>query len=155
MLALEFAASLEELSSRIIAELEAVPPDALNWRPPLPDTNTMYILAIHTAGAAEWWIVGAAAGKSVQRDRPAEFRSQGDLATVKAWYAEKLAAVREAAAGLSDADLSAKRSYTTARGHAEENTVVYCLLHAIEHAAEHLGHIQLTRQLWEQQEQGK
>ncbi len=155
MLALEFTASLEQLSNRILAELEAVPPEALNWRPPLPDTNTMYVLAIHTAAAAEWWIVGAAAGKPVQRDRPAEFQSSGDLATVKSWYAEKLAAVHQAAAELSDADLSAKRSYTTLRGSAEENTAAYCLLHAIEHAAEHLGHIQMTRQLWGQQEQGK
>ena len=155
MLALEFAASLEQLSNRIIAELEAVPPEALNWRPPFPDSNSMAVLAIHTAAAAEWWIVGAAAGKPVQRDRPAEFRSEGDLATVKTWYADKLAAVRQAAAELSDADLSATRSYTTLRGIAEENTAAYCLRHAIEHTAEHLGHIQITRQLWEQQEQGK
>ena len=155
MLALEFAASLEQLSHRIIAELEAVPPEALNWRPPFPDSNSMYVLAIHTAAATEWWVVGAAAGQPVQRDRPAEFRSEGSLAVVKTWYADKLAAVRQAADGLSDADLSAKRSYTTLRGSTEENTAAYCLLHALEHAAEHLGHIQITRQLWEQQEQGK
>ncbi|MFN8498298.1 MAG: DinB family protein [Anaerolineae bacterium] len=153
MLAQEFVSAVERLSRSILAEMEAVPPQALNWRPPFPDANTMYVLAIHTAAAAEWWIVGAAAGQPVTRDRPAEFRSEGDLAAVKAWYAEKLAAIRQAAAMLSDADLSVTRSYTTMTGRAEQNTAAYCLLHAIEHAAEHLGHIQMTRQLWE--EQGK
>ncbi|MFN8483565.1 MAG: DinB family protein [Anaerolineae bacterium] len=155
MLALEFVSAIERLSSSILAELEAVAPEALNWRPPFPDANSMYVLAVHTTGAAEWWIVGAAAGQPVRRDRPAEFRSGGDLASVKAWYTDKLAAIRQAAATVSDADLSATRSYTTMSGRAEENTAAYCFLHAIEHAAEHLGHIQITRQLWEQQQQGQ
>ena len=29
-------------------------------------------------------------------------------------------------------------------------TVVWCLAHALEHTALHLGHIQVTRQLWDQ-----
>ncbi|MFN8473479.1 MAG: DUF664 domain-containing protein [Anaerolineae bacterium] len=153
MLALEFASAVERLSNSILAELEAVAPEALNWCPPFPDSNSMYVLAIHTAAAAEWWIVSCAASQPVQRDRSAEFQSQGDLASVKAWYADKLAAVRQAAATVSDADLSVMRSYTRLTGRSETNTVAYCFLHAIEHAAEHLGHIQITRQLWE--EQGK
>jgi hypothetical protein len=31
--------------------------------------------------------------------------------------------------------------------------VGWALLHALEHTALHLGHIQITRQLWEQQKQ--
>ena len=32
-------------------------------------------------------------------------------------------------------------------------SVAWALLHALEHTAIHLGHIQITRQLWEQQKQ--
>jgi hypothetical protein len=31
------------------------------------------------------------------------------------------------------------------------NNIAWSLLHALEHTALHLGHMQLTRQLWEQQ----
>ena len=35
-------------------------------------------------------------------------------------------------------------------GNDREYTVAWALLHALEHATNHLGQIQITRQLWEQ-----
>ena len=37
---------------------------------------------------------------------------------------------------------------------AREFTVAWCLLHALEHSAVHLGHMQIVRQLWEMSDRG-
>lgn len=45
----------------------------LNWRPPAPETNSLYVLAVHSLGHLRQGIVGVLGGGSQERDRAAEF----------------------------------------------------------------------------------
>ena len=42
--------------------------------------------------------------------------------------------------------------FRASSGRAEVVSSAWALLHAVEHVREHMGHAQLTRQLWEQRE---
>lgn len=107
--------------------------------------------ATHTLGAGEFWTLVLVGGQALPRDRPAEFRAVGHgpdlIARFEGWIAalqalladlpaEALGPVPHPPAGrrlqaIGDAPLTGRD----------------CLLHAVEHTATHLGHIQLTRQL--------
>lgn len=145
----EIANVLEILIRDILAELSALPAEALNWQPPLPDANSLYVLATHTVGAGEWWVLHMACQQAMTRDRAAEFRSAGDLASLTRRYQAWLADSQTALASLPDAELNAKRHFQSSSGPLDWS-VAMCLLHAVDHTATHLGHIQITRQLWEQ-----
>ena len=90
-----------------------------------------------------------AVGDPVRRVRAQEFQTRG---VVGAEMLGRLDAVIDYARGalprLGLADLDTERQ--------DEDGTVSCgwvLLHALEHAWLHLGHVQLTCQLWRQQEQ--
>ena len=72
---------------------------------------------------------------------------------LKARLAQALADSHQAVAQLTLADLAEER--TSLRGDGAVYSVAWCLLHALEHVALHVGHMQLARQWWEQQQQNK
>src|SRR3954454_10337579 len=80
---------------RLVACLDGLSADDLNWRPPAPEANSLYALAVHTLGNAEENILETLAGQVVGRDREAEFTAQGASSEVVAarWRAlrERLA----------------------------------------------------------------
>jgi len=125
--------------------LADLPDEAVNWRPG-PEMNTIAVLVEHAWGSAQWWTAHAA-GHELQRDREAEFRVTRGVSELEELLAggqgrieEHLAAVDPGRYGERDA--------------ASDRTCAWCLIHAVEHAREHVGQAQLTRQLWEQQRQG-
>jgi hypothetical protein len=139
------------LAREIIVQLEGLSDEELNTLVPLPDANTLAALATHTLGAGQYWTLTLVAGQAIPRDRPAEFRavSHGPelIARFEGWVAAlhtMLATLPPEALGpLPDPPVGRRLQ---AIGHAPI-TGRDCLLHAVEHTATHLGHIQLTRQL--------
>ncbi len=150
MLTSDVLAMLERLSGQILAQLEAVPAEALNWQPPLRDTNSLYVIAQHTVAAGEWLTLHVACGLPYSRDRDAEFRGQGDLTALGTRYETWLAAARQALSDLTEANLAEIRHYQTVAGPVERS-VGGILVHTVSHTANHLGHLELTRQMWEAQ----
>jgi hypothetical protein len=135
-----------ELHLDIKKVLEGLPAEALDWVPG-PDMNSIAVLVTHLTGSERYWI-GVAENKPPERDRDAEFRTKG-LSTK-----ELLARVvsvndfaRQVMVSMSMKDLEAVR-------HSPRNdkafSVGWCLIHALEHSSLHAGHLQMTRQLWEQ-----
>jgi len=61
---------------RIIACLDGLPADELNWRP-LENANSLYVLATHILGTTEENILGVLCGQPVQRKRAEEFAARG------------------------------------------------------------------------------
>lgn len=113
-------------------------------RAPAPGTNSITVLVTHLLASELDWL-GTAAGHSVSRDRDREFAARnGDSATL----AEQIESTRRRASLLIDQALEARLD--TARSHVRTGravTVGYCLLHSLAHTAEHVGHVELTRQL--------
>ena len=123
--------------------------EALDWVPG-EDMNSLCVLVVHTAGAARFWFGDAALGDISNRDRAAEFRASGlSHAELKARFAALEEYVRGAIGRLTLSDLGSVRPIP---GRSGEITVGDALLHTMEHTGVHLGHAQITRQLWQQKQ---
>jgi len=147
-----YSERLQALHANIERSIEGLLLPALDWAPG-PDMNSLGVLAAHVAGAERYWIGDVVGRDPSGRDRAAEFHAHGlDAATLTARLAQTLAHSQAVLAGLTLPDLEATR-VSPRDGH--EFTVAWCLAHALEHTALHLGHMQITRQLWEQCEKGQ
>jgi hypothetical protein len=88
------------------------------------------------------------AGIPIQRDREAEFRAFGSLSeALKGWEAID----READGILAKLTLKQLEETRDVSGPFGRVSVRWCILHQIGHYATHLGHMQITRQLWDAQ----
>ncbi len=148
-------AMLQKLVAEIFEQLDGIPEDDLNtWLPRdgMRDVNTFFALATHTVGAGEFWILEAAGGRNMDRNRRAEFVSTGSLAQLRERYDRWLEGSEEVFFTIDDEDLASiyYRPATPERGMSEaRRTRAECIAHALEHTAVHLGHLQLQRQLWD------
>lgn len=139
---------IENLRAQISELVSGLSAEALNWRPVEGEddhaTNSLGALATHVAGAEHFWIAEVIGGRVQTRDREAEFRVQAnDAATLIRLLAEVGAETREVLAAFSDDDLGQPR-----QREGRTVTVRWGLLHVVDHTALHLGHMQLTYQLW-------
>lgn len=139
---------IEDLRAQVRDLIAALPPEALNWRPiegrEEHATNSLAVLAVHIAGAERFWVGEVVGGLPPTRDRDAEFSVRAASAAEIVELLETTGArTRRVFSGLARADLEGVRE---ARG--RRIPVRWCILHAIDHTALHLGHMQLTLQLW-------
>jgi len=127
--------------------LDGLPPEALDWTPGA-DTNSISVLVTHLTGAERFWIGDIAAQEPSDRNRDAEFKVTGlGVDILKKRLDDTLSYVSSVLEKFSIQDLE---TLCRSEKHDREFTVGWALLHALEHATEHKGQIQLTRQLWEQ-----
>ncbi len=145
--------NLEQLLERVCSAVEGVTEAQLNWRPPPPDTNSIYVLATHILGNAEAWVLGIACEQPVERARGAEFRSAGSdgsalIARVRDLRDRFGTALRALPPGGLDAvrrPASPALSSLWASSAPQPVTTRDAILQVIRHANEHLGHIGVTR----------
>ena len=136
-------AQFEEIHADLRGLVRDLPAEALNWIPG-EETNSIYVLVTHLLGSERFW-VSAAVGQHMPRDRDAEFRAHGADATDLLQLIDTAEAhLRELLPQLTSATLDGVFTWRdTPRSGA------WCLMHAIEHAGQHHGHVALTRQLWQ------
>lgn len=140
---------IEDLRGQMANLVAGLPAEALNWRPfegedDELDANSLAGLVAHSIGAERFWITEVVGGRPTNRNRPAEFTHKANSPEeIVRWLAETSEQTRGVFASLSDADLESTRQI-------EDSTlsVRWCLLHVVDHTALHLGHMQITRQLW-------
>lgn len=138
---------LQTLHRDFIATFDDLPAEALDWVPG-GDMNSLCVLVVHTTGSARFWIGDAAMGEPSNRNRAAEFRTSGlSHDDLKARFTTLEAYVQNALERLTVADFAATSPIIY-----EEKPITkgWALLHAMEHTGLHLGHAQITRQLWQQ-----
>ncbi|MCC6612992.1 MAG: DinB family protein [Anaerolineae bacterium] len=136
---------LHKLHTDFIAAFDGLPAEALDWVPG-EDMNSFCVLVVHTTGATRFWI-GAALDDVPDRDRAAEFRAHGLSADqLKAHFAAVEDYAQQNLGHITLADMGMTRTIPRP----EPVTVAWALLHALEHVGLHLGHAQITRQLWDQ-----
>jgi hypothetical protein len=129
---------------RIVSELG----DTLaNRRPDIPNANSPFAILFHCLGVMEYWGGEIVAGRSIVRDRPAEFRATGRVT--------ELTDATERARQQLRADVAALDPWGSPRGvpHAEYSTLPMArtqggaLLHIYEELAQHRGQMEITRDL--------
>jgi uncharacterized damage-inducible protein DinB len=137
--------SLQENRADVLKLCEGLPAEALNWKPPAQDTNSIFALVTHIAGSESFWIQQVVGGIDVGRDRKSEFVASGDDLSALRQRLETIGEGTETVLrGLSEAD--GAQIHETPLGRMDTRA---CILHSISHMSIHIGHIQLTRQLWE------
>jgi uncharacterized damage-inducible protein DinB len=139
---------LEDLRGQISTLVDELPSEALNWRPIEGSgedaANSIAALAAHSAGAEHFWIAEVVGGRPATRDREAEFATRvASSAEVLQVLESTALETREILRTLVDTDLGDMRRVT-----GRTLPVRWCLLHVIDHTSLHLGHMQVTYQLW-------
>ena len=142
----DYLQELEILQHRLHTDVRDLPAEAMDWSPG-PQMNSVAVLLAHIAGVLQEGM-DIALSVPPRRVRAQEFQTRGVLS---AEMLRRLDAVIAYARGtlprLGLPDLDTARQ--------DEDATVTCgwvLLHALDHAYLHLGHVQITCQLWRQSE---
>lgn len=145
----QFCFALRRNMEGVLRIIDGVPQEALAWKPPLHDANTLGALAVHAAASGEWWILACVRGDQIDRNRDEEFRATTTAAEVRArfeqWYADVEALIRDQPPEWFGAISKHPNGDRTNRR---------CLMHSVEHLAQHFGHMEITADLWRSRPQG-
>ncbi|HEX7247117.1 MAG TPA: DinB family protein [Actinomycetota bacterium] len=139
--------SLDELR----AAVDGCSAERLNHRPAGDDTNSLTVLATHALYSTRSWLSLATGAELPPRDRPAEFQviETDPDAFMKSFdeLAGECTAILEAA-GAFDPAREGTAPWRSDDVADEPVTAAWALQHALSHLGEHVGHAQLTRQLF-------
>ena len=142
---------IEELYDSMTDLVRGLDSETLNWTPNGIDaTNSIAAMVTHTVGSTNSW-TARAVSEPIERDRDAEFKAQAGARQLVELIDRGRADLRRRFALLESIDLGSTIVVTRLGGaHAgstQEVSVGWCIEHALIHAGEHWGQIQLTRQL--------
>jgi uncharacterized damage-inducible protein DinB len=129
--------------SKIERCLDVLGEEDVWWRPGA-GSNSIGNLILHLDGSTRYWILDVAGGRRVVRDRGAEFTERGPLAisALIARLRATLAETDEVLALLDEATLLERRP--SSKG---EVTVLWAVLHAVEHFSMHTGQVIMLTKL--------
>ncbi len=137
------------LRSQIRDAIKGMTDEAANWHPLPQGTNSVYAILSHIIGVDNFWVRQVIIGETVKRDREAEFAASGNLAELVDCWERAWVDIASVLGKLSNAQLLESRSVPR-RPEFARITVQWVVLHLLSHYAIHLGHIQLTAQMWDQ-----
>lgn len=116
-----------------------------NTAPALPGANTPYAILTHCLGVCGHWASTVNLGQVVPRDRDSEFTARGETAALLERTRQVRADLRR---WVEQADPSAPPANPTGHGHdAFEGTQGGVLLHVYQELSQHLGQLELTRDI--------
>ena len=141
--------NLQEFHDEIRTAIKGLPQDALDWTPG-PEINSVCTLVVHLTGAERYWIGDVIGGEPSGRDREAEFKVQGlsEQELIRR-LSKNEEFIRKALEPLALQELDAMR---TSPRNGRGVTVGWALCHVLKHTSLHLGHMQITLQLWKQRQ---
>ncbi len=139
---------MEDLRRQVTKLIADLPGDALSWRPVEGEgdhaTNSLAVMTAHVAGGEHFWIGEVIGGLPATRNRDAEFATGVESAAPLLARLEEVGAeTRRLLPGFRAEQLD--RIYTVRN---YDFSGRWAVLHVIEHTALHLGHMQITYQLW-------
>lgn len=148
-------AVLEELFAGLTALVAPLDDAALNWSPIPGDANSIAAMVTHIVGSLDNWLARAT-GETISRDRNAEFRARAAAAELLAMLDGSLNVIRRRFAILDRVDpAKVRRVVRLSSNEVSDVTIAWCVEHAVVHAGEHWGQVQLTHQLGELSRDGQ
>lgn len=136
---------LNDLHDNLKKIIEGLPQQALDWTPG-EDMSSLGVLMAHVAGSERYWIGDIAGQDPSGRIREEEFRTY-DLSAEQ--LSARLDTALEHSRGvLENMTLVDLESPRVVPHDGRTISTAWALTHSLEHTALHLGHAQLTRQLW-------
>lgn len=142
----DYIKKIRALHDQIRTEISDLPQEALDWSLSTDD-NSIAVLTVHIAGAYQFWFSDVIAGIPSGRDRAAEFLTSDQPALAILQKLDQSMDLIEAV--LRPLTLEDLISTRISPRDGKSYSVGWAILHVIEHTALHLGHLQITRQMWE------
>lgn len=141
----DFLYYLDDTLDGMVGVVSELGDELANLRPDIPGVNSPFAILTHCLGVMEYWGGEIIAGRSIVRDRPAEFRATGPVT--------ELTDRVERARRQLRADIAALDPFGPPRGvpRAEDaalplaRTQGGALLHIYEELAQHRGQMEITR----------
>lgn len=140
----QFCFALRRNMEGILRIIDGVPQSALAWYPPVVNANTIGALAVHAVASGEWWILACVRGDAIARDRDAEFLATTTAADVRVRFEQWYQAVEDLIRDQPPTWFAELSHHPNG-----DRTNRRCLMHSVEHLAQHFGHIELTADLWQ------
>jgi hypothetical protein len=138
-------AVLDELFDDLARLLGEIDDAGANWAAPEANANSIADLVRHVAGSLDAWL-SRALDESFVRDRDAEFAAHHAPAELAAIVERSRSKVRDQFARLEGVDPGAVRRFRRLGEDSDaELTAAWCIAHAVIHAGEHWGQIQVIR----------
>jgi len=137
---------LDNLRSEVTSIIHNMATEELNTAPVKEGSNSPAALATHISGSEQFWIHQVVGGIDVGRDRDSEFTANADSPAALERLLEKTGNTsRGIIHSLSGDDLAKLK---VARPGEEPITLRSAILHQIAHMAQHLGHLDITKQIY-------
>jgi hypothetical protein len=136
---------VDEALDGMVAIVSALGDELANRRPDIADTNSPYVLLHHCLGVMEFWGGHMVAGRTVERDRDAEFRASGPVDEL---VARARRARRQLAADVATVEPTAPPRGTPDAEDADlpiARTQGGVLIHIYEELAQHRGQMEGCR----------
>jgi len=143
----DFLWFVDEALDGMVAIVESLGDEGANRRPDLPGANSAYAILFHCLGVMEFWGGQVVAGRTIERDRDAEFRATGPVDDLVARARRARAQLVEDMAGL-DPPAAPRRPLPPDdpdAGLPIARTQGGALIHIYEELAQHRGQMELTR----------
>ena len=141
----DFLYFVDEALEGMVAVVTELGDELANRRLDLPGANSPYAILYHCLGVMEYWGGAMVAGRSIERDRDAEFRASGGVGELvrRTWQARRQL----------DADIADMEPLAPPRGTPEPEdaelplarTQGGVLIHVYEELAQHRGQMEVTR----------
>jgi len=152
----DYLERLDTYTSHMHDAIDELSQHALDWVPG-QDMNSLCVLVVHTSAATRYWVGDVANADPSYRNRDAEFEAIGiPLQELKQTLDTSANYVRHTLNTLSLDDLDKTCTRPAYHNLSPQSSVTFtvgwALLHALEHLSLHVGHAQITRQLWDMQQ---
>ncbi|HXQ90632.1 MAG TPA: DUF664 domain-containing protein [Acidimicrobiales bacterium] len=141
----DFLWFVDQALDAMVAIVRDLGDEGANSRPDLPGANSPFVILTHCLGVMEYWGGATVAGRTVTRDRAAEFRARGDVDGL----VERTARARRQL----EVDLAGLEPLAPPTGSPGDGDTPFgqrqgaVLLHILEELTQHLGHMELTRDM--------
>jgi hypothetical protein len=139
-----FADLALDIMSTIAVELGD---ELANRRPNLPGANSPYAILTHCLGVMEYWGGATVAGRTVERERAAEFTAAGPVAELVGRVGDARLRLRRDLAGLDSAEVPSHLRHHRDESVPYKKTKGAVLLHVLEELFQHFGQMELTRDI--------
>lgn len=143
----DYLSYVDEAIDGMVAIVEELGDGRANARPDIAGANSTFAILTHCLGVMEYWGGHIVAGRTIERDRAAEFQATGKVADL---VAKTRQAQRQLVADLADLDPWAPPRGRPQPGDADlplGRTQGGALVHIYEELAQHRGQMEVTRDL--------
>jgi hypothetical protein len=144
----DFLIFIDRSLDKMLSIVEELGDGLANLEPELPGANSPYGILTHCIGVIDYWMGNLIGDRGFVRDRPAEFAATGTAAEIRVRVEAVKQRLREDVSKIDGpAGLSEPLSGYNPAGGPDDWTQGAALIHTYEELAQHLGHMDITRDL--------